>query len=383
MKDLQVLHVNAGNLYGGVETFLTTLAQERHLCESMKPQFALCFEGRLSKNLRSLDCSVHNLGEVRTRLPWTVWQARWQLGQLLLREKFDVVICHSCWAQAIFGPVVKKAGLALVLFCHDVPQGTHWLERWAQRTRPTLVLANSQYTQAALPCLYPKIESRVFYLPVVPPSLGLGLNRADLQTSEQAVVIVQVSRLEPWKGQSLLLEALQELKHLPTWVCWIVGGDQRPQETAYLQDLKTQAIAAGIAERVKFLGQRSDVAAVLAAADIFCQPNIGPEPFGIVFIEALYAGLPVVTTAIGGGAEIFGDSHPAGEASPGGRLVPPADAQALAAVLQELILSSEVRQNLAQGGRSHAQALCDPQQQLLQLYLFLSEAKKMANTQER
>jgi glycosyltransferase involved in cell wall biosynthesis len=49
---------------------------------------------------------------------------------------------------------------------------------------------------------------------------------------------------------------------------------------------------------------RSDVARLLAAADIHCQPNIGPEPFGITFIEALYAGLPLVTTSIGGAIEM-------------------------------------------------------------------------------
>ena len=43
---------------------------------------------------------------------------------------------------------------------------------------------------------------------------------------------------------------------------------------------------------------------LLAAADVFCQPNSGPEPFGIVFVEALYAGLPVIATAIGGAQEI-------------------------------------------------------------------------------
>jgi len=55
--------------------------------------------------------------------------------------------------------------------------------------------------------------------------------------------------------------------------------------------------------RVRFVGERLDVARILAAADIFCQPNIEAEPFGIVFIEALYAGLPVVASASGGALE--------------------------------------------------------------------------------
>ena len=66
---------------------------------------------------------------------------------------------------------------------------------------------------------------------------------------------------------------------------------------------------------MRWLGQRRDVPELLAAADIYCQPNVGAEPFGIVFVEALYTGLPVVTTALGGALEIIDASC--------GVLVPP------------------------------------------------------------
>ena len=48
---MRVLHVSSGNLYGGVETALVALARFRNLCPAMQPEFALCFEGRLSKEL--------------------------------------------------------------------------------------------------------------------------------------------------------------------------------------------------------------------------------------------------------------------------------------------------------------------------------------------
>ena len=71
---------------------------------------------------------------------------------------------------------------------------------------------------------------------------------------------------------------------------------QRPHEQDYLNELKIQANNLDLCDRLQFLGQRSDVAQLLAAADIHCQLNTGVEPFGITFIEALYASLPVVTT---------------------------------------------------------------------------------------
>src|SRR5438876_341064 len=100
---MRILHVSAGNLYGGVETLLLTLARQRDLCSEMTPQFAVCFEGRLSSELRQAGVLVYCLDEVRVRWPWTVWQARRKLMEVLKRHGCDVVVCHSAWAQAIFG----------------------------------------------------------------------------------------------------------------------------------------------------------------------------------------------------------------------------------------------------------------------------------------
>src|SRR5207244_372423 len=132
--------------------------------------------------------------------------------------------------------------------------------------------------------------------------------RSALGTPLDATVIVMASRLEPLKGHHLLLEALSRLRGEPNWVCWIVGGPQRSSESRYREDLGARVLAAGMADRVRFLGQRDDVADLLTAADINCQPNEGPESFGIVFLEALYADLPVVTTALGGALEIIDES---------------------------------------------------------------------------
>jgi glycosyltransferase involved in cell wall biosynthesis len=142
-----------------------------------------------------------------------------------------------------------------------------------------------------------------------------------------------------------------------------VGGVQRAREAPYLESLKTLATDLQISDRIRFVGQRSDVPRLLAAADVFCQPNSGPEAFGIVFVEALYAGLPVVATAIGGAQEIV-------EASCG-RLVPSAGVGALRDALAQLIGCSQMRQRLGARGPARARAICDPQQQLLRMLTVL------------
>src|SRR5437870_4389238 len=107
---MRVLHVYSGNLYGGVETLLTTLARHRQSCPALDQHFALFFLGRLSAELSITGAPVYHLGEVSVRRPWTVWRARRRLADLLSRSRFEAVVCHSAWAQAVAGPAVRLAG---------------------------------------------------------------------------------------------------------------------------------------------------------------------------------------------------------------------------------------------------------------------------------
>ena len=201
---MRVLHVHTGNLYGGIEAVLLTLARQRALCPAMEPSFALCFEGRLSAGLRDCGAAVHSLGAVRVSRPWTLWRARRCLRRLLARERPDVVIHHGCWPHAAFAPAARAHSLPVVFWAHDFYTGRHWLERWARRTRPDLVLANSRVTDASLPCLYNGVPRAVLYNPVPESLPDAGSHRAQLRQSlgaaPDSIVILQVCRLERLEG---------------------------------------------------------------------------------------------------------------------------------------------------------------------------------------
>lgn len=353
---MRVLHCYAGNLYGGIESLLVTLAAHAPLAPDMEPAFALCFEGRLDRELRAIGAEVRSLGAVRFGRPWTIPRARGRLARLLVERRPEVVVCHACWPHALFGPTARRMRLPLVSWMHDQAGGGHWLERLAARTRPDLVVANSRSTAATAPRLFPGVPVEVLHCPVAPPPADRagtrGRVRGELRTPADATVVIQASRLEPWKGHSTLLAALGRLGDRPGWEAWIAGGVQRPHEQIYLDRLRAEAEAAGVADRVRFLGQRSDVPALLAAADLYCQPNSGPEPFGIAFVEALHAGLPVVSTRLGGALEIVDETC--------GVLVPPDDPDALAEALGRLIADPSARGDLAAGGPARAASLCDP-----------------------
>jgi glycosyltransferase involved in cell wall biosynthesis len=351
---MKVLHIGAGNLFGGIETFLVTIARERRLCPDLKPHFSVCFENRLSRELRATGVPVDYLGEVRIRNPFTILRARAAMDRLLAQETIDVAICHAPWAQALFGPVVRAHKIPLVFWAHGFVTGRHWLELWARRTVPALVICNSEATKKNVKLLFPDTPSRVLYYPIS--------NAAPVVRDEgevKPVVIIQVSRMEKWKGHTLLLEALGQMKDLPDWVCWIVGGGQTNHENSYEASLHQLAARLGLSDRVEFLGAREDVRDLLAQAEIFCQPNLGAEPFGIVFIEALQSGLPVVSTRMGGAVEIVADSC--------GVLVPPGEPRRLADALRDLVTDGNKRRRFGLAGPPRAARLCDPARQLEKL----------------
>lgn len=352
-----VLHIHSGNLYGGVETFLVTLARSRSLAPAMEMSAALCFDDRIAAELRREGVRTSILGATRIRRPDSIWRARHALAQRLRDDRVDVAVCHQAWPLALFGSIVKAAGVRLVSWVHMAQAGRHWIERLARRIEPDLIVCNSRFTASTLPPTSTRVE--VVYPPLRFASTAPDARRAirqELNTPENDVVIAQVSRMESLKGQRVCLEALAPLRDQPGWTCWQVGGAQRPDEQRYLDSLHAMAAQLGIAHRIRFTGERADVPDLLAASDIFCQPNLGPEGFGLSFVEAMAAGVPVVTSAIGGALEIVDDTC--------GVVVRAGDAPSLSTALRRLIEDRGTRARLRQGGPRRAQALCDPSTQM-------------------
>ncbi|HLY98654.1 MAG TPA: glycosyltransferase family 4 protein [Candidatus Angelobacter sp.] len=368
---MRVLHVTSGNLFGGIETFLVTLAGMKAQARGMESEFAFCFAGRLARELQAHEAISHCLGEVRTRFPWTLVRARRKLKQLLAARRYDVVVCHGSWPQAMLGPAVRGRHVPLVYFSHAPVSGRHWLDRWAGRVTPDLIICNSRYTQSSTANVYPGMSSEVVHLPVAPPLKFSHAERlaarSELETPEEAVVIIQVSRMEALKGHLPHLEALAKLPRNLHWIAWMVGGAQRAGESHYMATLKEKARTLGIENRIRFTGQRSDVSRLLAAADIFCQPNLSPDAFGISFVEALYAGLPVITTAMGGALEIVDVSC--------GILVS-TESGTLPDALLQLVSDQEKRRRLAEAGPLRARDLCSPEKQMKQLECVLSSSMR-------
>jgi phosphatidylinositol alpha-mannosyltransferase len=146
------------------------------------------------------------------------------------------------------------------------------------------------------------------------------------------------SRHEPRKGLEVLLEAM---RHLPADVrCWVASNGP---DTARLQ-----ALHAGDA-RIEWLGQVSEREKVarMRAATLFCAPSLGGESFGVVLIEAMGAGTPVVASDIDGYRLVARDGVDA-------LLVPPGDPDALAGALRRLLGDPGLARSLVAAGDERA-----------------------------
>jgi len=360
-----ILHIYAGNLYGGIETHLKTLIEaDKVRANGGLHQVALCFDGRLAHELNTIGRPAWMLGPVRFRYPWSVWRARARLKQFVRNNSVSHIVAHTAWPYKLALPVARTCGVPIAFYNHDILTGQSKLEQYAAAHAPACLISNSRFTVPGVEQLFGRKVDAVIYPVTKFRAIDnpLEIRRAvrhELQTPENAIVITQFSRFERWKGQLSLINALGLLQNQRNWVAWLVGGVQKAEEIAFQAELKQRAEDLGIADRLRFTGQRADIPLILAASDIHCQPNTAPEPFGLAYIEALAAGLPSVGSDFGGAAEIITPDC--------GRLVPAGDVSALAQVLAELVENPLMRQALGEQGPARAAALCDPRRALVQL----------------
>ncbi len=166
--------------------------------------------------------------------------------------------------------------------------------------------------------------------------------RAAIGSARDAVVVVCVANLIPYKGHADLIDALVAARDRPNWELWCVGRDDGIGAA-----LQARAAAAGIADRVRFLGARSDVPDLLAAADAFVLAS-HEEGSPNAVLEAMAARLPVVATNVGGIPEAVDDGKT-------GLLVEARDPASLATALSRLMGDSTLCEEMGRAGRARVE----------------------------
>lgn len=217
------------------------------------------------------------------------------------------------------------------------------LFRRLARALPARVIAVSESVRQRL---LPSAKIRVVYDGLTEPEMAaLTPPLAPRPNSPVVPRIGIVGRLDAWKGQHVFLDAAAQMNQGEA-VRFVIAGGPLFGKEAYEQELRARAQRLGIAAHVDFLGHVSDVAVVLHDLDVLVHASVIPEPFGLVVIEGMAAGLPVVAADAGGVREIIANGV-------SGLLVPPGDANALAGALSDLLANPLRARRIAQTGQAH------------------------------
>lgn len=183
--------------------------------------------------------------------------------------------------------------------------------------------------------------------------------------------VVHVGMFTPWKGQDLLLAAAAEVVSRHGDVEFYLCGEAiEPAQQAYAQKLRRLAGENPLKGKVTFLGFRDDMIDTLGAMDVLVHSSLEGEPFGLVVLEGMAAGLAVVASAEGGPAEILRDGVD-------GLLTAPRDAHALAEAIEALRADPARRAALAASARQRALTCFDAERtadELARLYERLAHS---------
>ncbi|MDO9499283.1 glycosyltransferase family 4 protein [Falsiroseomonas sp.] len=365
----RILYVQPNSEVGGSDIALLRTVEALDP-DRFAPVVVLPAEGPLAPMLRAAGATVRLLPMMQLRtLPSPAYQTRYlariwptvrRLAALMREERAELVHTNSLYCL-YGGFAARLAGVPHLWHVREIPPAI-------PVARPALgrmVLALSRMvvcmTQACADPLFGRQakDRRIRLL-----SEGLDLRewsraaitrsiRAELGIPATAPVIGFVARLDPWKGLDVFLEAAARIAPEFPDAIFLVSGDAPAGFEAYRDAMVARAEALGLGGRIQFLGWRyrlADIPALMADLDIFCHTSIAPEPFGLVIIEAMAMGCPVIAARAGGPMEIVEDGV-------SGLLTPPGDADALAGALRGLLADPGHRARIAAAGRARVEAV--------------------------
>ncbi|CEF55289.1 glycosyltransferase family 4 protein [Acetobacter ghanensis] len=338
----------------------------------------VCADGPLLKTPREEGFRIETPPLARSFSPIAQVRALWALIRLIRREKPDMVHAHMPISGILARVAAKFCGVPCIAYtCHGFlfnqpgsaakRQLAKLLERGCGHiTDIYLTVSKEEADDAARLHIHPHPiaigngrDSSVFH----PDAAARHRVRTELGTASQTVVIIVVSRLVRHKGYPELLAAMQ---NVPDAELWVVGERLASDHGARLDNALTQAQQI-LGPRLKCLGYRADIPALLAAADIFTLPSHF-EGLPMSIIEAMLSGLPVVATNIRGPREQIVDGQT-------GLLVPVAQRKPLARALRQLVSQPTLRRRMGQAGRARALSLFEERDVLARTVRLLTASQ--------
>jgi glycosyltransferase involved in cell wall biosynthesis len=308
-----------------------------------------------------------------------------------LAKNYDLIYANTPKAMIVGAIASKLSRRPLVYHLRDILSPDHF-SRVNIRLLVTLsnlcaakVIANSQATAEAFiqsggnPALVTVIYNGFNPQTYAPQTANQPLRQqlfadvTNVSYVDKPFIVGHFSRLSPWKGQHILLEALT---HCPEHVKAVFVGDALFGEQEYVASLQEQVAKLGLNDRVKFVGFQSDVPAWMQACDLIAHTSISPEPFGRVIIEAMLCKKPIVAAAAGGANELINSNET-------GWLVQPGNSCALADSIQDCMNHASQTQQIVQQAYESAienYSLSQVYSQVEQLLISVTQSTQRTTT---
>lgn len=220
--------------------------------------------------------------------------------------------------------------------------------RWLIRQMDAVVATSPQaasYLERPATVIMHGVETEVFH-----PAADKAALRRALGLPEDGLLLGCFGRLRAQKGTDVLIEAAIEVLPRHPQARLVFTGRETADNRSFMDGLRARIAAAGLADRIRFLGEIpwADVVRLYAALDLFVAPARW-EGFGLTPLEAMASGVPVIATRVGAfEAQI--------DAPVTGRLIPPGDVPALAAALDEMLADPDALAAAGRAGRARVEA---------------------------
>jgi glycosyltransferase involved in cell wall biosynthesis len=173
--------------------------------------------------------------------------------------------------------------------------------------------------------------------------------KAAFEWSVHSPLVLWCGRLQRWKGTHIFVEAAAIVKkEILDARFLIVGGGLFGIESEYEKELHQLVKKLNLENEVKFTGHVNDAGRFFSGADLFVQTSVRPEPFGMVILEAMTRGKPVIATNAGGPMEIV-------QPNVTGLLIPPKSPNLLAEAIIQLLKDGNRRKAMGEAGRKRAE----------------------------
>jgi glycosyltransferase involved in cell wall biosynthesis len=328
----RVLHICSDTNIGGAGRYVLTLLTQRAVTERWEVAVA-CPEGQLAAALRRAGVTVLLYEGADVSFSW---QSLTSLVRLMRTWRPRIVQSHGSLAGRI---AATLAGARIIYTKHGLAAAEEQaiqvrtpgtlLKRAAVRLFAHRIVAVSEAVKRSLVGAGADPE-RVRVIPG-----GIELETYATVAPPVPGVVATLGRLSREKGMDVLVEAMAQLKGEARLV---IGGDG-PQREALVQQVQ----ALGLQESVTFAGFVDDVPAFMGQTGLFVSASRS-EGLGLVILEAMAAGRPVVGTQVGGVPEVVVDGET-------GILVSPEDPAALACAIRRILGDPALAQRLGAAGR--------------------------------